>query len=278
MEDLRNQLSELIENNKIDKAIVILKEESAKRGGQLDHIIISLSSRYKRYREKSLMGLEARDQEFTKIVSDTLELVKALDDPSKIVSSEQESSYSEPRKEVSYSPPSSSSSGSNKYIQMGIGGLAVIGVIALVVFFAGGGDEPGFDDTSGYDNTYVEPMGTDQGVYDDAGTDQGTAAALYDISGQWRQVAQSFGPENDCPDCTIEITQNGGSIDVASNTGWVAALEFNDQYGLFEGILNWGDISPDDPDQSVQMYLDENDNLMVLTMIQGVEYDLTFAE
>jgi len=282
MDDLKNQLSELIENNKIDKAIVILKEESSKRGGQLDHIIISLSSRYKRYREKSLMGLEARDQEFTKIVSDTLELVKALDDPSKIVKTEEETSYSAPRKEVAYSPPSSSSSDSNKYVQMGIGGLAVIGVIALVIFFAGGGDEPGFDETAAYDDTYIEPMGTDQGVYDEntedpAGGNQETYD-VYDVSGHWRQVSQSFGPENDCADCTIDITQNGNSISLTSNDGMYAALDFINQYGLFEGALNWGDISPNDPEQAAQLYFDENGYLVLSTMIQGVEYQMFYAE
>ena len=262
MDDLKNQLSELIENNKIDKAIVILKEESAKRGGQLDHIIISLSSRYKRYREKSLMGLEARDQEFTKIVSDTLELVKALDNPTTILKSHEESSYSAPRKEVSYSHSSTpSSSQSNKYIQMGIGGLAVIGLIALIAVFAGGGEDSG--DDSGYDETYIEPMGTAQGAYE-----------LFDISGHWRQVAPP-GQENDCPGCTIDITQSGGFISISSNSGMYAELEFLDQDGFFDGALNWGNNEPDEP---AQVFFDENNYLVIATSIQGSEYYMYFAE
>jgi hypothetical protein len=270
MKELKDRLSNLIENNKIEEAIKILKEESEKRGGQMDHVIISLSSRYKRFKERSLMGLEARDQEFTKIVSDSLELVKALEDPAKILKSENISA--ELKQEVAYSraaAPSSAQSNKNKYMQMGIGGLAVIGLIALIGIFMGEDDPSTSDPNEAYDNTYME---SDMSGGGDAGY------AAYDISGSWRQITQSFGPENDCPDCTINVAQDGSVINVSSNTGWYASLEFSSQYGLFEGMLNWGAIIPNDPDQSVQMYLDENDNLVILTMLQGVEYSMTYAD
>lgn len=293
MKELKDRLSNLIENNKIDEAIKILKEESAKRGGELDHIIISVSSRYKRYREKSLMGLEARDQEFTKIVSDTLQLVQSLENPAQILKSENTST--ELKNEMAYSRPSAPSSGqSNKYVQMGIGGLAVIGIIALIAVFAGGGEDTGYDDSNTYDETYIESdmsgsQGSENTAYNDPATyentnvqyDEPTSGSqteeypLYDVSGHWRQVSQSFGPENDCADCTIDITQNGTSLSVVSNGGMYAQLEFISQYGLFEGILNWGN---NDPEEAVQIYFDENNYLVMGTMIQGSEYYMYFAE
>ena len=268
MDELRTKLTELIENNKIDQAIKLLKEESAKRGGRLDHIIISLSSRYKRYREKSLMGLEAREQEFTKIVSDALELVKALDDPSQVVKSE--STVSSQSSEFTQSAPPSSPAGvqSNKFVQMAIGGLAVIGLIALIVVFSGG-DDTGADEPA-YTDTYMES--------DMSGGASGEFINIDDVSGNWIQVAQNLGPDNDCPDCTIDIAQNGEYISVSSNIGWVAELSFNDQSGAFEGLLNWGDLSPDDPDQNVQLFLDENNEVIVHTYIQGVQYSMAYAE
>jgi len=263
MEDIKTKLRDLIENNKIEDAIKLLKEESAKKGGHLDHIIISLSSRYKRYKKDSLMGLEARDQEFSKIVSDSLELVKALDDPSQIVSSEPVSSGHS--NQSSYSKPSEPSSGqSNKYVQMGIGGLAVIGLIALIIVFTGG-DDTGFDDPNAvYDDPYVNGG---QGAYQD----------VYNVSGNWSQIGQSFGPDNDCIDCTIDITQTDGSLYIASNIGWAAQLEFNSQSGIFEGLLNWGDVSPGEPEQGAVVYFAETGELVVGTFLQGVEYDMYYA-
>ena len=157
MDDLKNQLSNLIENNKIEEAIKLLKEESAKRGGSLDHLIISLSSRYKRYKEKSLMGLEAREQEFTKIVSDALELVKVIDDPSKVIDIDTKIAVPP---SAGASPSTSSSGGGNKFVQMGIGALAVIGIIALIVMFASGdGAETGsvYDVSGQMDANRPEP-------------------------------------------------------------------------------------------------------------------------
>lgn len=291
MEDLKTRLSNLIENNKIEDAIKILKEESAKRGGSLDHIIISLSSRYKRYREKSLMGLEARDQEFTKIVSDTLELVSALDDPSQILQSEaEESTYTRP---VSYPKstnpaPASGQSDNKKYIQMGIGGLAVIGLITIIGIFMGGGDtatetDATEDQTTLSDDSSTESdfsSATDDQTFTDPGlaSDQGGNLAVYDVSGHWRQVAQSFGPESDCPNCTIDITQEEGSISVLSNNTWYANLAFNSQNGTFDGLLNWGNLSPSDPAQNTSLYMDENSYLIIVTYIQGVQYTLTYAK
>ncbi len=270
MQDLKNQLSNLIENNKIEQAIKILKEESAKRGGSLDNIIISLSSRYKRYREKSLMGLEARDQEFTKIVSDTLELVKALDDPSQIIHSEAASPQL--RKEVSHSKTVTSSGGgqSNKYIQMGIGGLAVIGLIALIGIFMGGDDTVGdeYEDTG----THQEDAFTD--------TDAGNVVQeeFYDVSGRWNQIAQSRSAANDCPTCFIDVSQQGETAYVTGSNGWVAELYYNIDYSRFEGYLNWGDLSPQDPNQKAILYLDDVDNLVLETYLSGTEYILTYAE
>jgi hypothetical protein len=266
MKELKDQLSDLIENNKIDQAIKILKEESAKRGGSLDHIIISLSSRYKRYREKSLMGLEARDQEFTKIVSDTLELVSALDDPSQILQSEDASPQL--RKEVSYSKPAPSQGGQpdkSKYIQMGIGGLAVVGLIAIIGIFMGG-EETATD--AGYEETY----------YEDAGTDDGTDAAysVYDVSGQWHEVAQSFGPENDCTGCGIEVSQSGNTISVYSEF-WSADLNFNSQTATFDGFLSRGEFSTENPQQT-RAYLDANSYLIIETIIQGYQGSMTYSK
>lgn len=142
MKDIKEELINLIENNKIEEAINLLKAESAKRGGQMDHIIISLSSRYKRYRERSLMGLEAREQEFTQIVSDALQLVKAFDHPAQAAklarketdhSSGHRSAYAAPAE-----PVKPSGGMSNKLIQIGIGALAVIGLLAVIGIFIGG--------------------------------------------------------------------------------------------------------------------------------------------
>ena len=268
MDDLKSKLSNLIENNKIDQAIKLLKEESAKRGGKLDHIIISLSSRYKRYKEKSLMGLESREQEFTKIVSDALELVNVLDNPSAVVRSEPETTSTQFRKEATYSKPSTpSGGGSNKYIQMGIGALAVIGLIALIVVFTDGGDDSG-DSLNAYDDPYIES---------DANANQEGYVVAPDVYGNWRMIAQNLGPENDCPTCTIEIAQDGGSISISSNEGWYALLEYNSQEDVFQGLLNWGEMSPGDPEQGTELYWDENDNIIISTIIQGVAYDMTYA-
>ncbi len=262
MDDLRNQLSNLIENNKIDQAIKLLKEESARRGGKLDHIIISLSSRYKRYKEKSLMGLEAREQEFTKIVSDALELVKVLDDPSAVVMSESAPS-SEIRKEASYSKPqASSSSSSSKFIQMGIGGLAVIGLITLIAIFAGGDDSGQDTSLNSFDDTSVQGQGD---------------FVAPDVYGDWIQIAQTLGPENDCADCMINIAQDGGAISIASNEEWNANLNYNGQEGIFQGLLNWGIHHPDEPEQGVELYWDENDNIVIATVFQGYSFTMTYA-
>jgi len=261
MDDLKKELSNLIENNKIEQAIKLLKEESSKSGGKLDHVIISLSSRFKRYKEKSLMGLESREQEFTKIVSDALELVKVIDDPSKLIAPDVTTSSSHAGRSHS-APPSSSSGQSNKYVQMGIGGLAVIGIIALIAVFAGGGE----GEDTGYDETYIESDGSQSG-----------AGGVYDVSGSWRQSGQSFGPEYDCPECSIGIVQEGESIAVTSNEGWYADLFFDNVNNIFSGELTWGEASPNDPPQATVLFWDyDNNELVIQTFIQGAEYNLYY--
>jgi Effector-associated domain 11 len=270
MEEIKNQIKDFIENNKIEEAIKLLKQESAKNGGQLDHIIISLSSRYKRYKKDSLMGLEARDQEFSKIVSDSLELVKALDDPSQIVATETKSYASNTAPSYS-SPPASSSGGSNKYVQMGIGALAVIGLIALIIMFTGE-DEP-VDNNDQFGN-FEEPAFDDAGGgFDNQSTGQETYFELYDVSGRWSQMGVSSG-EN-CPDCTVDIAQSGSSVSVTSNSGLSAELAFLSDVGYFEGSLYW---ESNDPGQAVQIFFDEDGYLVMSTSIQGTEYAMYFAQ
>ena len=276
MKELKDQLSNLIENNKIDQAIKILKEESAKRDGALDHLVISLSSRYKRYKEKSLMGLEARDQEFTKIVSDTLEIVQYLDNPIDIPKPEPEYSASS-KSYSSHSKPSSSSAGgqSSKYIQMGIGGLAVIGLIALIGIFMGGDDA-----ASGTDTTYDDTNDDANAAYEDTYTGLSTAGdqggyEVYDVSGQWSQVSQSFGADYDCSGCYLSISQDGNSISMSSEF-WSGDFSFNNQDGYFEGYISWGEFSNEGPAQSTA-YMDENYNLIIGTAIQGYQGTMTYS-
>lgn len=260
MKELKDELSNLIENNKLDQAIKILKEESAKRGGGLDNIIISLSSRYKRYKEKSLMGLEARDQEFTKIVSDALDLVKIIDDPSQVINSESESAanYRQP----AYSnAPAAPPQKSNKLVQMGITGLAILGFITLIFIFVGE-DEPATTDN--HQETFTE---ANPGAY--------VAPNVY---GNWIQIAQNWGPDYDCQGCTMSIAQDGDAISISSSEGWFASLDYIGEEGIFQGVLNWGDQYPDEPEQDVEIYWDENDNLIIATVYQGSEYDMTFAQ
>lgn len=267
MKNLRDQLKHLISENEIEKAIQLMKEKTAGMDNSIHAIAIGLANRYKRFKEKSLFGLEQQEQELSQIIYDALQAINQMEEAEegRPVESVKKASISiqekpaTPRKEVTPSPNPTEPDSRRKRLMMFAGlGLLVLAIIIAIAM--GGGDDEGYE----ADDEFTAQSDIN------AGSEDVTYEAP-SIAGTWLQRRQSWGPQNDCDDCTISIQEGTDGIYQLSSTTWNGNFTWDDEETEFIGELEYSGTVED-----ASMYWD-GDSLHVLTTLQGTDFEVVYV-
>ena len=265
--EIKKRLKNLIAENKIEEALKLLIDQSSEGREGLEDIAISLSNRYRRFKDKSLKGLESREQELSQIIHDTLEVVNSMDTPDHLAV---KTSAHSSAKAVSATPiaPANQKTAKNKLV---IGGVVLL-ILAMLAWIIIPGDPDMEEQLPAEENaTNLMTTPTDEPTYTAETPPPNVNAPS--LEGQWRQVGQNMGPDNECPDCTIHITQsNWDRIDISASNGWSASMLYNKAENDFAGTIDWaGLFGPDISTTEGYMYM-ENEKLVFETEINGQEY------